>query len=146
MKRELTTIPLVMVSRHSPSQKLEQTTTKSVIQQRLRKRSGERAIPKQNILAEIVQKVVEAAVPEKIILFGSRAKAEQTKECDYDIRVLKKGIIHKRKLAQGIYMALDINASVDVIAETPERFNKLKTNPFLIYHDIAKYGRVVCEK
>ena len=103
-------------------------------------------MPKQNILAEIVQKVVEEAVPEKIILFGSRAKEEQTKESDYDICVLKKGVLHKRKLAQRIYLALDINAPVDVIVETPERFNKLKTNPFLIYHDIAKYGRVVYEK
>ena len=103
-------------------------------------------MPKPNILAEIIQKVIEEAVPDKIILFGSRAKGEQTKESDYDICVLKKGILHKRKLAQRIYLALDINAPVDVIVETPERFDELKSNPFLIYFDIAKYGRVVYEK
>ena len=103
-------------------------------------------MPKQNILEEIVQKVVEEAVPEKIILFGSRAKGEQTKESDYDIYVLKKGVLHKRKLAQRIYLALDVTAPVDVIVETPERFDELEDNPFLIYHDIAKYGRVVHEK
>lgn len=103
-------------------------------------------MPKQNTLAEIVQKVVEEAVPEKIILFGSRAKGEQTKESDYDIGVLKKGILHKRKLVQRIYLALDINAPVGVIVETPERFNELKNNPSLIYRDIVKYGRVVYEK
>ena len=103
-------------------------------------------MPKQNILAEIIQKVVEEAVPDKIILFGSRVKGEQTEKSDYDICVLKKGVLHKRKLAQRIYLALDINAPVDVIVETPERFNELKDNPFLIYHDIAKYGRVMHEK
>ena len=112
----------------------------------LRNPGGERAMPKQNILEEIVQKVIEEAVPEKIILFGSRAKGEQTKESDYDICVLKKGVLHKRKLAQGIYLALDVNAPVDVIVETLERFNELKNNPFLVYYDIAKYGRVVHEK
>lgn len=100
----------------------------------------------QNILTEIIQKVVEEAVPEKIILFGSRAKGEQTKDSDYDICVLKKGVFHKRKLAQRIYLALDVSASVDIIVETPEKFNELKTNPFLIYSDIAKFGNVVYEK
>ena len=100
----------------------------------------------QNILTEIIQKIVEEAVPEKIILFGSRAKGEQTKDSDYDICVLKKGVFHKRKLAQRIYLALDVSASVDIIVETPEIFNELKNNPFLIYSDIAKFGNVVYEK
>ena len=51
-------------------------------------------MPTQNILAEIVQKVVEAAVPDKIILFGSRAKGEEAKDSDYDIFVLKSGVVH----------------------------------------------------
>ena len=103
-------------------------------------------MPNQNILAEIVQKVVEEAVPDKIILFGSRAKGEQAKDSDYDIFVLKNGVVHKRKLAQRIYLMLDVNVPVDVIVETPETFNKLKDNPFLIYNEIAKYGQVVYEK
>lgn len=41
---------------------------------------------------------------------------------------------------------LDVNVPVDVIVDTPERFNELKDNPFLIYNEIAKYGRVVYEK
>ena len=108
--------------------------------------SGERVMPTQNILAEIVQKVVEEAVPDKIILFGSRAKGEQAKDSDYDIFVLKSGVVHKRKLAQRIYLMLDVNVPVDVIVETPETFDELKDNPFLIYNEIAKYGQVVYEK
>lgn len=103
-------------------------------------------MPTQNILAEIVKKVVEEAVPDKIILFGSRAKGEQAKDSDYDIFVLKSGVVHKRKLAQRIYLMLDVNVPVDVIVETPETFNELKDNPFLIYNEIAKYGQVVYEK
>ena len=100
----------------------------------------------QNILTEIIQKIVEESVPEKIIPFGSRAKGEQTKDSDYDICVLKKGVFHKRKLAQRIYLALDVSASVDIIVETLGIFNELNNNSFLIYSDIAKFGNVVYEK
>jgi len=51
-----------------------------------------------------------------------------------------------RKLAQRIYLKLDVDVSVDIIVETPKRFNQLKDNPFLIYNEIAKYGRVIYEK
>ena len=69
-----------------------------------------------------------------------------TKDSDYDIFVLKSGVVHKRKLAQRIYLMLDVNVPVDVIVETPETFNELKDNTFLIYNEIAKYGQVVYEK
>jgi len=39
-----------------------------------------------------------------------------------------------------------VDASVDVIVETPERFNALKNKWFLIYSDIASSGCVVYEK
>lgn len=105
-------------------------------------------MPNKNYLKEITQQIVEEVAPDKIILFGSRAQAKkkQSKESDYDIFVLKNDITHKRKLAQRIYLKLDVDVPVDIIVETPKRFNQLKDNPFLIYNEIAKYGRVIYEK
>jgi len=103
-------------------------------------------MPNKNHLKEITQQIVKEVAPDKIILFGSRAKKKQSKESDYDIFVLKNDLTHKRKLAQRIYLKLDVDVSVDIIVETPKRFNQLKDNPFLIYSDIAKYGRVIYEK
>ncbi|ODS42674.1 MAG: hypothetical protein MSIBF_05060 [Candidatus Altiarchaeales archaeon IMC4] len=97
-------------------------------------------------LKKIVEQIAEEADPDKIILFGSRANRECAGESDYDIFVLKKGVAHRRKLAQRIYLKLDVKAPVDVIVETPEMFNELKNNPFLIYSEIARHGRVVYEK
>jgi len=98
-------------------------------------------------LNEIIKRIVEEINPDKIILFGSRAKGVGGKESDYDILVLKRGVAHKRKLAQKIYHKLfGVGASVDVIVETPDRFNKLKDKWFLIYSEIARFGRVVYEK
>jgi predicted nucleotidyltransferase len=98
-------------------------------------------------LKEIIRRVVEEIDPNKIILFGSRAKGENKNGSDYDICVLKKGVKHRRKMAQRIYRKLfGIGVSVDVIVETPERFDELKNKWFLIYSEIAKFGRVAYEK
>ena len=90
---------------------------------------------------------MDGADPNMIILFGSRAK-EKNKECsDYDICILKKDVANKRKLAQKIYHKLfGVGASVDVIVETPEKFNELKDKWFLVYGEIAKSGSVMYEK
>lgn len=100
-----------------------------------------------NKLKEIIKRIVDGADPDKIILFGSRAK-ENDRECsDYDICILKKDVTHKRKLAQKIYHKLfGVDASVDVIVETPEKFNELKDKWFLVYGEIAKSGSVMYEK
>ena len=103
-------------------------------------------MPNKNYLKEITQQLVKEVAPDKIILFGSRAKKKQNKESDYDIFVLKNDVTHKRKLAQRIYLNLDVDVPVDIIVETPQRYNQLKDNPFLIYSNIAKYGRVIYEK
>ena len=100
-----------------------------------------------NKLKEIIKRIVDGADPNMIILFGSRAK-EKNKECsDYDICILKKDVTNKRKLAQKIYHKLfGVGASVDVIVETPEKFNELKDKWFLVYGEIAKSGSVIYEK
>jgi predicted nucleotidyltransferase len=98
-----------------------------------------------------IRKIVEiircSADPERIILFGSRAKGTQKQESDYDICVIKSGVKHRRKLAMKLYRDLyGVGVPVDVIVETPETFEELRDNPFLIYHDIARQGRIIYEK
>ena len=96
---------------------------------------------------EIIKRIVEEIDPDKIILFGSRAKEKNKEWSDYDICVLKKEIKDKRKLTNIIYRKLfGVKASVDVIIETSENFNRLKDKWFLVYYEIAKSGRIVYEK
>ena len=98
-------------------------------------------------LREIIKRIVDGADPDKIILFGSRAKHESKEYSDYDICVLKKDVTNRRKLAQKIYQNLfGVGASVDVVVETPQRFNELKDKWFLVYREIAKTGSVLYEK
>ncbi|ODS38163.1 MAG: hypothetical protein A7316_00235 [Candidatus Altiarchaeales archaeon WOR_SM1_86-2] len=98
-------------------------------------------------LKKIIERIVEEVDPDKIILFGSRAKGEGIEGSDYDICVLKSDVARRSNLEKRIYLKLfGIGVPVDIIVETLERFKELKENKFLIYHEIAKYGRTIYEK
>ncbi len=100
-----------------------------------------------NSFEKAIEIIIKSVDPDKIILFGSRARGNYKKESDYDICVIKKGVGHRRKLAQKIYKFLyGVRIPIDIIVETPERFEELKDNPFMIYREISKYGKVVYEK
>jgi len=98
-------------------------------------------------LNNVINIIVENIGPEKIILFGSRAVGNENQDSDFDLCILKKNVKHKRKMAQKIYkMLIGIKLAVDIIVETPSNFEKLKDNPFLIYNEIYKDGKVIYER
>ncbi len=98
-------------------------------------------------LNKAIETIVKFVEPEKIILFGSRTSGELKPDSDYDLLVIKKEVEHRRKLAQQIYRSLyGTGIPVDVIVETPDRFEALKDNPFMIYKEIESHGKVLYEK
>jgi predicted nucleotidyltransferase len=98
-------------------------------------------------LDKIIEVITRSADPDRIILFGSRARKDNKKSSDYDICVLKHGVSRRRQLAMQLYRDLyGIGVPVELIVETPEMFEKIKDNPFLIYHAIANQGKVIYEK
>ncbi|MBF0317470.1 MAG: nucleotidyltransferase domain-containing protein [Nitrospirae bacterium] len=100
-----------------------------------------------DVLKKIVDVITRDFQPDKIILFGSVARGDNTPESDYDICVIKEGVKYRRELTQEIYKSLcGTSASVDVIVETPERFDELKDNPYLIYKNISEEGKLLYEK
>ncbi len=101
----------------------------------------------QSPLEKAVKVIVEEADPNKIILFGSRSKGKERPESDYDLLVLKKGVKKPRKLAQKIYQAFKkIGAPIDVIVTDLDKLETLKNDPYLIYGEAARKGKVVYEK
>ena len=100
-----------------------------------------------NLLDRVIERIVQGVQPDRIILFGSQARGDNSEESDYDLCVIKSGVKHRRKLAQQIYRLLyGAGVAVDVIVETPESFDKLKDDPFLIYKEIMNDGKILYEK
>ncbi len=110
-------------------------------------------LEKDPVLRRIVEVIVKEIDPDKIILFGSRARGDHTEGSDYDILVLKEGVKpeDRRPLQRKIRRALwreDIygSAAVDVIVQDVERFNRLKNEKYLVYYTISREGAVIYEK
>lgn len=67
-------------------------------------------------LDDIIQRVVEIAQPEKIILFGSAARGDMGPNSDVDLLIIKEGVDPLNLIAR-IYRKLHgVGAAVDAIA------------------------------
>ncbi len=77
--------------------------------------------PNHSRLDEIVRRIVDFAHPDRIVLFGSAARGEAGPDSDLDLLIIKTDVVHRRRLAQQIYLNLfGIGVPVDVIVVTPE--------------------------
>jgi predicted nucleotidyltransferase len=104
---------------------------------------------KDNELSKVVHVIVDKVLPQKIFLFGSRAMNHANEKSDYDIFVLVKSCKHPRKTEKDIYYLLareGIGIPVDLLVDTEERFERLKGNRYLIYHEVEKYGKTLYDK
>ena len=100
--------------------------------------------PDKKILADIIRRVVEAAQPDKIILFGSAARGEMGPNSDIDLLVIKAGKFNHWRLTTAIYRHLrGKGAPVDVVVVTPEEVELYGGSPYLVIHPALSEGRVV---
>lgn len=98
-------------------------------------------------LAEAVRRIVEAAEPDKVLLFGSGARGELGPHSDLDFLVVKSGPIHRGRVAEAIYMNLfGLGQAVDVVVVTPEDIARYKDSFCLVIEPALKEGRVVYER
>ena len=95
-------------------------------------------------LDEIIQRIVEVAKPDKIILFGSAVKGELGPHSDVDLLVIKSGVVHRRRLAQDIHLNLyGVGQAVDVIVVTPEDVERYRDSWPTIIYPALREGKVV---
>ena len=99
----------------------------------------------QQTLDDIIQRIVEVAQPEKIILFGSAARGEMNRHSDVDLLVVKEGM-HRRDMAGRIYENLwGVGAAVDVVVVTPADVERYKDSHALVIKPALREGRIVYE-
>lgn len=100
---------------------------------------------KRRVLAEVVRRVVEAAQPDKIILFGSAARGRLGPNSDLDLLVIKSGKFNYARVLTTIYRHLSGDAAVDIILATPEDIERYGDSPYLVYYPALREGKVVYE-
>ena len=97
----------------------------------------------QEMLKQIIERIVEVAQPEKIILFGSAVREEMGPNSDVDLLVIKAGA-HRLDLAGKIHHNLHgVGEAVDVVVVTPEDVERYRASPALVIAPAFKEGKVV---
>ncbi len=96
-----------------------------------------------DVLADIVQRIVEVAEPERIVMFGSAARGRMGRNSDIDLLVIKSGA-NRLELARRIYANLHgAGEAVDVIVVTPRDVKRYKDNPAVVIAAALEEGKVI---
>ena len=87
-------------------------------------------------------RIVAAAHPARIILFGSAARGQAGAHSDIDVMVVAGEDAHRRKTAQAIYGHLHgFGFPVDVVVAKPSDLEKYGDSPGLVYREALRDGR-----
>ena len=97
-------------------------------------------------IQEIVQRILTAARPDKIILFGSAATGQMTRDSDVDLLIVEPDTSDQRNEYVRIIKALwDIRYPFDVLFINTRWFQESKDVIGGIAYPANKYGKVIYE-
>jgi predicted nucleotidyltransferase len=97
-------------------------------------------------LDEILALIVAEASPERVILFGSYARGDNTPRSDIDLLIVKRGLKKGREITGRLHRSfLDnhIGIAVDILIIDTDRYEALKHEIGLVYKTINKEGKIV---
>lgn len=98
----------------------------------------------QSIVDEMVRRIVSRFHPEKVILFGSMARGEETPDSDADFLVIVREVEDRRALRIAIRRELSgMGLPKDVVVLTAEEFAAKRSIPGTIAYPADKEGRVL---
>ncbi|NOX53317.1 MAG: nucleotidyltransferase domain-containing protein [Planctomycetes bacterium] len=96
----------------------------------------------QDVLDEIVRRIVAAVRPLRIILFGSAARGQTGADSDLDLLIVVRDGCHTRQVAQHLYSQLrGIGCAKDLVVVQESDVRKHGDNPYLIIHDALRDGK-----
>ncbi len=100
-----------------------------------------------DLIKDIVRRIVETAQPDKIILFGSRARGDARPNSDFDVLVIKESGEPGYRRDAPLYLALaGLNAPVDLMVYTPEEVTDWSAVPQAFITTAVREGKVVYER
>jgi predicted nucleotidyltransferase len=98
-------------------------------------------------LREAVERIATRFHPEKIILYGSRARGEGGPDSDADLLVVMAVNGSKRQQAVQMDLALEgIPVPIDLIVVTPEEVEKYRETIGSIIREAVREGKVLYER
>ena len=100
----------------------------------------------QTLISEIIKRILDVTEPQRIILFGSAATGEMSKDSDIDLLVLESAPGDIRKESVRIRQAVrGLGYPFDIIVMAAERFEESKNVIGGVAYPANKYGKVIYE-
>ena len=101
------------------------------------------------VLNDIIPLIVSVVSPDKIILFGSRARGDYLSKSDIDLFIVKKDLTNPRELSKLIYVALGsqkIDYSIDIVSVDYDKYNKYIDKKVYFYKSVVEEGVVIYDR
>jgi predicted nucleotidyltransferase len=98
------------------------------------------------LLHEVVRRIRATAEPERIILFGSRARGEDRAASDLDLLIVLNTALPRHKRPLPFYRALaGLGVAKDIVVYTPEEVEDWKTASCSLVATALREGQVLYE-
>lgn len=95
----------------------------------------------------ILERVLRAGKPEKVILFGSRAQKSSHEHSDYDLLIVEPSDLPRGARSSAYYRALsDLPVEVDVVVFTPEETREWEHVPQAFVTTALREGKMLYER
>lgn len=99
------------------------------------------------ILDEIVDRISSMEHPERIILFGSRARGTARPDSDFDLLVIKESQEPRYRRSAPLYTRLaDLPVEVEVVVFTPHEVAEWSNVPEAFVTTAIREGKVLYER
>lgn len=100
----------------------------------------------QNLIEEIISRILAVTQAERIIIFGSGASGKMTRDSDIDLLVLQSAPGDPRQESVRVRQALmGLGHPFDIIVMATERFEESKGVIGGLAYPANKYGKVIYE-
>ena len=97
-------------------------------------------------LRQAVERIVELAAPQRVILFGSRARGEQRPDSDADLLVIEDEVTDQAAEMTRLRRALrSLRIPVDVLVVSGEKFRYWADTPGNVFYEAAHEGQSLYE-
>jgi uncharacterized protein len=97
-------------------------------------------------IKQLTELLIQAAKPNRIIMFGSRARGEAGEDSDLDVMVIEEALSDRAgEMVRLNRLLRSFDIPVDLLVVSAEKFNYWRDTPGNVYFEAATEGVVLYE-
>ncbi len=97
-------------------------------------------------ITEVVERLVAAGHPQRVVAFGSRVRGDATADSDLDMAVVLDHVDPDKPATVGSWLLDGIDLDVDLLVTDSDRFEAFRQFKTSVHFDIATEGLVLYDR